>query len=104
MPQSAFTAIGPTAATLGQDVGPDRAAWGARFLQPQTLSSVIRNTVRIYVRNWGTICLIYIAPLLPLAVLRAALTEQWSAGWVTLGLIQVLSSILIGAALIVAVS
>jgi hypothetical protein len=105
MPQSAFSATGPTAATLDEEIGPDRAVWGARFLQPQTLGSVTRNTIAIYVRSWETICLIYILPLLPIAVLRAVLASQGLYGWVaTLFLIQTLGSILVSAALTVAVS
>jgi hypothetical protein len=105
MPQSASSATDPTAAALDEDTGPNRAAWSARFLQSQTLGSVIRNTIRIYVRNWETICLIYILPLLPIAVLRALLESQGHSGWaLTLYLIQLLGNILVSAALIVAVS
>jgi hypothetical protein len=105
MPQSAFSAPGLTTATFGQDIRPDGPTSGARFLQPQTLGSVIRNTTTIYIRNWETICLIYILPLLPLAVLRAVLASEGHSGSaVVLFLIQTLGSILVGAALIVAVS
>jgi hypothetical protein len=80
-------------------------ATGARFLQPQTLGSVIRNTITIYVRNWETICLIYISPLLPIAVVRAGLASQGHLGWAgALFLTQMLGNILVSAALIVTVS
>src|SRR4051794_32742795 len=101
----ASSAADPTTVTLGEDIDLDRAAWGARFLQPQSLGSIIRNTITIYLRNWGTICLIFILPLLPVAVIRAVLVVQGSTGWaVTFFLIQLLGSILVGAALIIAVA
>jgi len=99
-----LSSTGPFAGTDG-GIGLDRAAWGARFLQPQTLGSVIRNSFTIYVRNWTTICLIYIVPLLPLAVLRHVLAEGGHSGWAGLvSFVQLMISILVGAALIVAVS
>jgi hypothetical protein len=105
MPQSASYATEPTAAALGEDMGPNRAAWSARFLQPQTLGPVLRNTITIYVRNWSTICLIYILPLLPLAMLRAVLETKGYTAWaVSFYLIQMAVNILVSAALIVAVS
>jgi hypothetical protein len=105
MPQSAFSATDPAVAAFGEDIGPDPAARGARFLQRQTLGSIISNTITIYVRNWETICLIYILPLLPIAVLRAVLASQGHVGWVvTLLVIQTLGNILVSAALTVAVS
>lgn len=95
---------GSTGATFGKAVGFDRAARGARYLQPQTLGSVIRNTVTIYFQNWATISLIYILPLLPVAMLRGAL-EEYESGWsVILYLVQLLGGILVGAALVIAVS
>jgi hypothetical protein len=107
MPQSAFSATGPTAAILGEDIGPGRAGWGAHFLQPQTLGSIIRNTIAIYVRYWETICLIYILPSLPIAMLRDILETYWLSGWVGIFLEMFdffLVSVLGIAALTVAVS
>ena len=48
--------------------GPDVS--GARFLQPQDFGRIFANTFAIYVRNFRAISLIYILPLLPIALLR----------------------------------
>lgn len=94
----------PLAAPVGK-IDLDRAAWGARFLQPQTLGSIIGNSFAIYVRHWPTICLIYILPLLPMGVLQELLQQEGHRGWsIAVSVVQVAVNVLVGAALIVAVS
>jgi len=108
MPQGTFSATGPTAAILGEDIARDHDVWGARFLQPQTLGPIIRNTIAIYVRYWETICLIYILPSLPIAMLRDILETYWLSGWVGILFLEMLDFFLVSvlgiAALTVAVS
>src|SRR5262249_50437638 len=105
MARNAALSSAASFASTDAGIGLDRAAWGARFLQPQTVGSTIRNSVSIYLRYWPTICLIYILPLLPLGVLQEMLSRQGHRGWAAVcSLTQLLLGILVGAALIVAVS
>lgn len=100
---SAGTAL--TNAAYEAPIDKTQPARGLRLLQPQTLGSIIRNTVSIYVRNWITICLIYILPLLPIAALQGALEADGYKGWAAiLLLIQFPLDIIVGVALIIAVS
>lgn len=59
----------------------------------------------IYIRNWPTICVIYILPLLPVAAVQAILAAQGKTAWANIVLlIQSLGTILVSVALVVVVS
>jgi hypothetical protein len=105
MAPNTSAAYDPKGRAFAEDESLDRVVWGARFLQPQTLGSIIRNTFNIYWRGLGTVGLIYILPLLPVAVLSAVLEARHYIVWaLVFNLIQVLGTVLVGAALIIAVS
>src|SRR5215831_15890673 len=108
MPQGTFSATGPTAAILGEDIAPDDDVWSARVLRPKSRGAIIRNTIAIYGRYWETICLIYILPSLPSGMLRDILETYWLSGWVGTLFLEMLDFFLVSvlgiAALTVAVS
>ena len=96
---------GSEGAPPSKDSGPDRVTPGSSFLRPQTLASILRNTARIYLQNWATICLIYVLPLFPLGMLRITATAYGHIGLATtFNLLQSFGYVLVGAALTVAVS
>jgi hypothetical protein len=95
----------PGSAAAAEDSGIFRADRGARLLREQTLGSIIRNTISVYFGNWVTIGLIYILPLLPVGMLRALAASSGHEGLAAVFLlIQLFGGILVGVALIVAVS
>jgi len=83
----------------------DELADGSRFLQPQTLGSILGGTLSIYFGRWWTVCLIYILPLVPIAAIHAALVDTGANGLAALVyFLMVMVSLLLGAALVVAIS
>lgn len=78
---------------------------GARFLQVQTLGSIVGNSLAIYTGNWRTISLIYITAMLPIALLHTLLLGAERGGLAQIvGLIFSLMGMLIGAVVTVVIS
>jgi hypothetical protein len=92
--------VGSSAADL--DPGWD---YGARFLQMQTLRSVLRNSFAIYGGNWRTISLTYAIAMLPIAMLHAVLLSAERVGLASIvSVVFMLSGMLMGAVVTVIIS
>ncbi len=104
MPQSASYATDPTAAAPGEDMGQNRAAWSARFLQPQTGPRHTQHDHDLRPKLGHQLPHLHLAAVAPRDA-RAVLAVKGYSGWaLSVYLIQMAVNILVSAALIVAVS
>jgi hypothetical protein len=94
------SALSVNASRSGGAVGAlDRAA---AYLQPQTLTSVVRHTYGIYFRHWLAVCLAYL-PMLPGGVLSALLPPEGGAAMLV-SVLHMFVAVLVGSVLTVQVS
>lgn len=78
---------------------------GARFLQMQTVGSILRNSFAIYGGNWRTLSLIFVVGMLPIALLHAILLSAERLGLAAIvSLIFMMSGMLIQAVVTVVIS